>query len=195
MNDIKSKLFISLAAGRFICGLFTMTGILFLAWIVQEIGKDGLSVQSILGTAGAFALNILFCKKVVLNYSARHPYWVLVINSTTFMVDGLMILLFGDVCPYAIVISGVISTLADKAYLHSRKVMQNRVYRGDELTVLGNKLETVAIVAGLAGSGIAMVVPCTTGWIGGLVLVAVTLLTIANYYQIKYLMLLQPEDE
>ena len=195
MNDIKSKLFISLAAGRFICGLFTMTGILFLAWIVQEIGKDGLSVQSILGTAGAFALNILFCKKVVLNYSARHPYWVLVINSTTFMVDGLMILLFGDVCPYAIVISGVISTLADKAYLHSRKVMQNRVYRGDELTVLGNKLETVAIVAGLAGSGIAMAIPCTTGWIGGLVLVAVTLLTIANYYQIKYLMLLQPEDE
>ena len=195
MNDIKSKLFISLAAGRFICGLFTMTGILFLAWIVQEIGKDGLSVQSILGTAGAFALNILFCKKVVLNYSARHPYWVLVINSTTFMVDGLMILLFGDVCPYAIVISGVISTLADKAYLHSRKVMQNRVFSGDELTVLGNKLETVAIVAGLAGSGIAMVVPCTTGWIGGLVLVAVTLLTIANYYQIKYLMLLQPEDE
>ena len=195
MNDIKSKLFISLAAGRFICGLFTMTGILFLAWIVQEIGKDGLSVQSILGTAGAFALNILFCKKVVLNYSARHPYWVLVINSTTFMVDGLMILLFGDVCPYAIVISGVISTLAGKAYLQSRKVMQNRVFSGDELTVLGNKLETVAIVAGLAGSGIAMAIPCTTGWIGGLVLVAVTLLTIANYYQIKYLMLLQPEDE
>ena len=196
IDEIKSKLFVSLAAGRFICGLFTMTGILFLAWIVQEIGKDGLSVQSILGTAGAFALNILFCKKVVLNYSARHPYWVLVINSTTFIADGLMILLFGDVCPYAIVISGVISTLADKAYLHSRKVMQNRVFSGDELTVLGNKLETVAIVAGLAGSGLAMVVPCTTNWIGGLVLVAVTLLTVANYYQIKYLMLLQPpEDE
>lgn len=193
MNDIKSKLFISLAAGRFICGLFTMAGILFLAWIVQEIGKDGLSVQSILGTAGAFALNILFCKKVVLNYSARHPYWVLVINSTTFIVDGLMILLFGDVCPYAIVISGVISTLADKAYLHSRKVMQNRVFSGDELTVLGNKLDTVAIVAGLAGSGLAMVVPCTTNWIGGLVLAAVVLLMVANYYQIKYLMMLQPE--
>ena len=193
MNDIKSKLFLSLAAGRFICGLFAMTGILFLAWIVQEIGKDGISVQSILGTAGAFALNILFCKKIVLNYSAKHPYWVLVINSVTFIVDGLIILLFGDVCPYAVVVSGVISTLADKAYLHSRKVMQNRVFSGDELTVLGNKLETVAIVAGLAGSGLAMVVPCTTGWIGGLVLVAVSLLTVANYYQIKYLMMLQPE--
>ena len=196
IDDVKSKLFVSLAAGRFICGLFTMTGILFLAWIVQAIGKDGLSVQNILGTAGAFGLNILFCKQYVLNYSARHPYWVLVINSVTFMVNGLVILLCGDAYPYAIVISGVISALADKAYLQSRKVMQNRVYRGDELTVLGNKLETVAIVAGLAGSGLAMVVPCTTSWIGGLVLVAVTLLTVANYYQIKYLMLLQPpEDE
>ena len=196
IDEIKSKLFVSLAAGRFICGLFTMTGILFLAWIVQAIGKDGISVQSILGTAGAFGLNILFCRKVVLNYSARHPYWVLVINSVTFAVDGLVILLYGDAFPYAIVISGVISTLADKAYLHSRKVMQNRVFSGDELTVLGNKLETVAIVAGLAGSGLAMVVPCTTGWIGGLVLVAVSMLSIANYYQIKYLMMLQPpEDE
>lgn len=194
MNDIKAKLFISLAAGRFVCGLLATAGILFLAWIVQATGKDGISVQSILATTGAFALNILFCKKVVLNYSARHPYWVLVINSTTFVVDGLVILLFGDVCPYAVVVSGVISTLADKAYLHSRKVMQNRVYSGDELTVLGNKLETVGIVSGLAGSGLAMVVPCTTGWIGGLVLAAVALLTVANYYQIKYLMLLQPSE-
>ena len=195
IDEIKSKLFVSLAAGRFICGLFTMTGILFLAWIVQEIGKDGLSVQSILATAGAFALNILFCKQYVLDYSAKHPYWVLTINSATFLIDGLVILLCGDACPYAIVISGVVSTLADKAYLQSRKVMQNRVFSGDELTVLGNKLDTVAIVAGLAGSGLAMVVPCTTNWIGGILLLAVTLLTIANYYQIKYLLLLQPSEE
>jgi len=194
VNDVKAKLFLALAAGRFICGLFTMTGILFLAWIVQAIGKDGISVQNILATAGAFCLNVLFCKKVVLNYSARHPYWVLTINSVTFIVDGLVILLCGDACPYAIVISGVISALADKAYLQSRKVMQNRVFRGDELTVLGNKLDTVAIVAGLAGSGLAMVVPCTTNWIGGLVLAAVVLLTVANYYQIKYLMMLQPSE-
>ena len=192
IDEIKSKLFVSLAAGRFICGLFALTGILFLAWIVEAIGKDGLSVQNILATTGAFMLNILFCKKVVLDYSARHPYWVLTINSVTFVVDGLVILLCGDACPYAIVVSGVISVLADKAYLQSRKVMQNRVFSGDELTVLGNKLDTIAIVAGLAGSGLAMVVPCTTNWIGGILLVAVALLTVANYYQIKYLMLLQP---
>ena len=96
MNDIKSKLFISLAAGRFICGLLALTGILFLAWVVEVIGKDGLSVQNILATTGAFCLNILFCKKFVLNYSAKHPYWVLAINSVTFVVDGLVILLCGN---------------------------------------------------------------------------------------------------
>lgn len=194
MDDIKSKLFVSLAAGRFICGLLAMAGVLFLAWIVQAIGKDGISVQSILATVGAFGLNVLFCKKYVLDYSAQHPYWVLTINTVTFVIDGLVILLYGDAFPYAVVVSGIVSTLADRAYLQSRKVMVNRVYNGDELTVLGNKLDTIAIVAGLAGSGISMAVPCTTTWIGGTVLCAVVLLTIANYYQIKYLIQLQPKE-
>jgi len=194
MNDIKSKLFLSLAAGRFICGLCAVTGILFTTWIVQTIGQTGISVQNIAATAGAFALGILFTNKGVLNYSVKHPYWVLMINSTTFVVDGLIILLCGDAFPYAVIVSGVISMLADKSYLQSRKVMTNRAYSGDELTILGNKLDIVAIVAAMAGSGIAMVVPCTTTWIGGLLLCAVVLLTVANYYQIKYLLLLQPKE-
>ena len=195
IDDIKSKLFVSLAAGRFICGLCAVTAILFTTWIVQAIGQTGISIQSIGATAGAFALGILFTHKGVLNYSAHHPYWVLVINSVTFVVDGLVILLYGEEVPYAVIISGIISMLADKSYLQSRKVMINRVYSGDELTIMGSKLEIVNIIAGLAGSGLAMVVPCTTTWIGGLVLVAVSLLTIANYYQIKYLMLLQPSED
>ena len=193
-DNIKSKLFISLAAGRFICGLCAVTGILFTAWIVQTIGQTGISVQSIAATAGAFALGLLFTNKGVLNYSAQHPYWVLIINSATFVVDGITILLYGDAYPYVVIVSGVISMLADKSYLQSRKVMTNRAYSGDELTILGNKLDIVAIVAAMAGSGVAMVVPCTTGWIGGLLLCAVALLTVANYYQIKYLLLLQPKE-
>lgn len=195
MNNIKSKLFLSLAAGRFICGLCAVTGILFTTWIVQAIGQTGISVQSIAATAGAFALGVLFTHKGVLDYSAQHPYWVLIINSATFVVDGITILLYGDAYPYVIIVSGVISMLADKSYLQSRKVMTNRAYRGDELTILGNKLDIVAIVAAMAGSGIAMVVPCTTTWIGGLLLCAVVLLTVANYYQIKYLIMLQPKEE
>ena len=192
-DNIKSRLFLSLAAGRFICGLCAVTGILFTAWIVQAIGQTGISVQSIAATAGAFALGVLFTHKGVLDYSAQHPYWVLVINSTTFVVDGLVILLYGDAFPYAVIISGIISMLADKSYLQSRKVMINRTYSGDELTILGSKLDIVNIVAAMAGSGIAMVVPCTTTWIGGLLLGAVALLTVANYYQIKYLVMLQPK--
>lgn len=194
-DNIKSKLFISLTAGRFICGLCAVTGILFTAWIVQEIGQTGISIQSIAATAGAFALGVLFTHKVVLDYSAQHPYWVLCINSATFVVNGLVILLYGDAFPYAVIISGIITMLADKSYVQSRKVMVNRTYSGDELTILGNKLDIVGIVAAMAGSGIAIVVPCTTAWIGGLLLGAVVLLTIANYYQIKYLIQLQPKEE
>lgn len=194
-DNIKSRLFLSLAAGRFICGLCAVTGILFTTWIVQAIGQTGISVQSIAATAGAFALGVLFTHKGVLDYSAQHPYWVLVINSTTFVVDGLVILLYGDAFPYAVIISGIISMLADKSYLQSRKVMINRTYSGDELTILGSKLDIVNIVAAMAGSGIAMVVPCTTTWIGGLLLGAMVLLTVANYYQIKYLLLLQPPKD
>ena len=193
-DTLKSRLFLSLAAGRFICGLCAITGILFTAWIVQAIGQTGISVQSIAATAGAFALGVLFTHKGVLDYSAQHPYWVLVINSTTFVVDGLVILLYGDAFPYAVIISAIISMLADKSYVQSRKVMVNRTYSGDELTILGNKLDIVGIVAAMAGSGIAIVVPCTTGWIGGLLLGVVVLLTIANYYQIKYLIQLQPKE-
>lgn len=194
MNNIKAKLFIALAAGRFICGLCAVTTILFTAWIVQAIGQTGISVQSISATAGAFALGVLFTNKAVLDYSAQHPYWVLAVNSTTFVVDGLVILLYGDTYPYTVIISGVVSMLADKSYLQSRKVMTNRAYSGDELTILGSKLDIVNIVAAMAGSGIAMVVPCTTAWIGGLLLCAVVLLTVANYYQIKYLVMLQPKE-
>lgn len=192
---LKSRLFLSLAAGRFICGLCAITGILFIAWIVQAIGQTGISIQSIVATAGAFCLGVLFTYKGVLDYSAQHPYWVLVINSTTFVVDGLVILLYGDAFPYAVIISGMISMLADKSYLQSRKVMVNRTYSGDELTILGNKLDIISIVAAMAGSGIAIVVPCTTTWIGGIVLGTVALLTVANYYQIKYLLLLQPPKD
>lgn len=194
MNEIKSKLFLSLAAGRFICGLCAVTGILFTAWIVQRIGQTGVAVQSIMATAGAFALGVLFTSKSVLDYSAKHPYWMLVINSTTFVVDGLVILLYGDAFPYVVIVSGIISMLADKSYLQIRKTMTNRTYSGDELTILNNKLEVVAIVAAMAGSGLAMAVPCTTTWIGVLLLCAVSLLVVANYYQIKYLLLLQPKE-
>ena len=119
---------------------------------------------------------------------------MLIINSATFVVDGVVILVYGDAFPYIVIVSGIISMLADKSYLQIRKTMTNRTYSGDELTILNNKLEVVAIVAAMAGSGIAMVVPCTTTWIGTLLLCAVAFLVVANYYQIKYLLLLQPKE-
>ena len=193
--DTKTKLFLSLAMGRAICGFCAMTGILFLTWLTENLGKTGLSLSEILGTIGMVILTVLFANKTVLQYTAKVPYKTLVVNSATFIVDGITILLLGDYCPYAVLVSGVLSTMCDKAYLQSRKILFNRVYHGDELTLIGNRLEVIAIVAALGGSAVAIVVPATTNILASAVIIAAVLLTIANYYQIKYLLILQDTDD
>lgn len=189
--DTKTKLFVALAAGRAVCGFCSLTGILFLMWLTTHIGKTGLSLFEILGTASAVILSMLFASKKVLAWSASVPYRILVINSTTFMVDALVILLLADEHPYTVLVTGVVSAMCDKAYLQSRKILINRVYHGDELSLIGNRLEMIAVVAGLAGSALAIEIPADTEVIAIIVMIAVSLLTISNYYQIKYLLLLQ----
>lgn len=189
--DTKTKLFIALAAGRGICGFCALTGILFLMWLTTHIGKTGMALFEILGTVGAVILSVLLANKTVLTWSASVPYRILVINTITFMVDALVILLLADEYPYMVLVTGVISTLCDKSYLQSRKVLINRVYHGDELSLIGNRLEVIVVVAGLAGSALAIEVPADTTIIAIIMMIAVALLTISNYYQIKYLLLLQ----
>jgi hypothetical protein len=193
--NTRAKLFLALAAGRTICGFCALAGILFLTWLTENLGKTGLSLSQILGTIGMVILTVLFANKTVLQYTAKVPYKTLVVNSTTFLVDGITILLLGDYCPYAVLVSGVLSTMCDKAYLQSRKVLFNRVYHGDELTLIGNRLDVIAIVAALGGSATAIVVPATTVILAAVVIIAAILLTVANYYQIKYLLLLQDSDD
>lgn len=192
--DTKTKLFLSLAAGRAVCGFSALTGILFLMWLTSHIGKTGLSLFEILGTASAVILAMLFASKKVLSWSASVPYRILAINSTTFVVDALVILLLADEYPYMVLVTGVVSAMCDKGYLQSRKVLINRVYSGDELSLIGNRLEVIVVVAGLAGSALAIEVPADTTIIAIIMMIAVALLTIANYYQIKYLLLLQDTD-
>ena len=193
--DTKTKLFLSLAAGRAVCGFSALTGILFLMWLTSHIGKTGLSLFEILGTASAVILAMLFASKKVLSWSASVPYRILAINSTTFVVDALVILLLADEYPYMVLVTGVVSAMCDKGYLQSRKVLINRVYSGDELSLIGNRLEVIVVVAGLAGSALAIEVPADTTIIAIIMMIAVALLTIANYYQIKYLLLLQDTDD
>ena len=192
--DTKTRLFIALAAGRMICGICAMTGVLFIAWITEALGKTGISIWQIVGTIGMVVLTVLFANKAVLQYTATVPYKALMVNFVTFIADGLIILLLGDYCPWAVLISGVLSTMCDKAYLQSRKVLFNRVYHGDEITLIGNRLDIIALVAALGGSAVAIIIPATTTALGTIVIIAATLLTIANYYQIRYLLLLQGDD-
>lgn len=193
--NTKTKLFIALAAGRATCGFCTLTGILFLVWLAEALGKTGLSLSETAGTIGMAILMTVFTKEEVLKATAEIPYKILVVNSATFLLDALVILLLGDVWPYIVLISGVISVMCDKTYLQSRKVLFNRVYHGDELTLIGNRLDVINIAAALGGSTLAIVVPATTTNLALVIIIADVVLTISNYYQIKYLLVLQDDGD
>lgn len=188
--ELKDRLFLALAAGRFTCGFCVLTAILFTTWLAENLGKTGLSLSQTFTTVGMAILTVVFARKAILKYTATIPYKILIWNSATFFIDAAVVYFVADTYPYVVLVSGVVSVMCDKAYLQSRKVLFNRVYSGDELTLTGNRLEIINIVAALGGSAVAMVVPATTTNIAIIILVADAVLTIANYYQIKYLLLL-----
>lgn len=193
--NTKTKLFLALAAGRATCGFCTLTGILFLTWLTGALGKTGLSLSEAAGTVGMAILMAVFTKEEVLKATAEIPYRILVVNSATFLLDALVILLLGDIWPYVVLVSGVISVMCDRTYLQSRKVLFNRVYHGDELTLISNRLDVINIAAALGGSTLAIVVPATTTNLALIIILADVVLTISNYYQIKYLLVLQDDGD
>ena len=195
MNALHDKLFFALAAGRLVCGMAVMANILMLTWCVNTIGQDGMSFHTIIGTAGMFFLTAAFTKSLVIEYSAAHPYKLLIISSVVFALNAIMILLLGNILPYCVLIGCCVTVLTDKTYLFARKALFNRVYAGDKNTKLGAKLDLVNTVAGVAGGGIAILLPCNLEVISLIIFVSNIFITIANYYQIKLLLLLQPENK
>ena len=193
MNN-KTKLFLALAVGRAACGFCMLTGIIFLTWLTENLGKTGLSLSEMGNTVGVSILTVLFSSKVVLKYTATIPYKILVLNSSAFLIDAGAVYFLGDICPYVVLVSGVMSVMCDRTYIQSRKVLFNRVYHGDELTLIGNRLDVIGIIAALGGSSLAIVVPATTTALAVVMVIIAIILTISNYYQIKYLLMLQPAE-
>lgn len=195
MNALHDKLFLALAAGRLFCGLAIMANILMLTWCVKHIGQDGMSFNSILATAGMFILTLAFTKNIVIRWSADHPYPILIVSSVVYFITAVMILLVGEILPYSVLIGCCISSLIDRAYVLARKALFNRVYYGDKNTKLGTTLDLVNAVAGCAGGGIAMLLPCNLAMIAGIIFVVNVFVTLSNYFQIKYLLMLQPKNK
>lgn len=87
--DVETKLFIALAIGRTICGLCAVSAVLFTVWLVQTIGQSGVSINKIAATAWLVIITTIFAHKAILDYSADHPYWVLIINTIMLVIDGV----------------------------------------------------------------------------------------------------------
>ena len=192
--DLKTKLFLAVAAGRAICGICTLNGVLLLAWIADNLGKTGLSYKEIAGTIGMAFLTALFANRAIVKYSATIPYRIMVVSSMTFMIDAIVIYCVGDICPYAVLVFGTLAAVTDRSYVMARKVLFNRVYHGDELTLVTAWLDLIGVAAAMGGAAAAAIIPATTTAMAIIIIIADTSLTLSNYCQIKLLLTILGDD-
>lgn len=190
----KTKLFLALAAGRAICGMLVLHGVLLIAWIADNLGKTGLSYRELAGTIGMAILTALFANRAVVKYAAKVPYRIMVISSAAFMLDAIIIYCVGDICPYAVLVFGTMAAVTDKSYVMSRKVLFNRAYHGDELTLITAWLDLIGVAAAMGGAAAAAIIPATTTVMAIVIVTASAGLTISNYYQIKLLLTILGDD-
>ena len=192
--DLKTKLFLAVAAGRAICGFMVLHGVLLLSWVANTLGKTGLSYKEIAGTIGMAFLTALFANRAVVKYAAKVPYRIMVISSMTFMIDAIVIYCVGDICPYAVLIFGTLAAVTDKSYVMARKVLFNRVYHGDELTLVTAWLDLIGVAAAMGGAAAAAIIPATTTAMAIIIIIADASLTLSNYCQIKLLLTILGDD-
>lgn len=178
-------LFWYMAAGRVLgAGLGALDSILFINWLVLALGQAGTSARQSAVMIGGFLVVTLFTRKTVIFMAARKPYCLLFLNSVMWVLDAAVILLYGNQCPWIVVIFGAIGVMCDQCYVQSRKVLLNRAIHGDELSIFNNKLDMVGMLAAIAGTTAAVLFEPTLVNIAIVTVITIVLLTPVNVGQI-----------
>ena len=178
-------LFWYMAAGRVLgAGLGALDSILFINWLVLALGQVGTSARQTAVMIGGFLVVTLFTRKTVIFMAARKPYCLLFLNSVMWVLDAAVILLYGNQCPWIVVIFGAIGVMCDQCYVQSRKVLLNRAIHGDELSIFNNKLDMVGMLAAIAGTTAAVLFEPTLVNIAIVTVITIVLLTPVNIGQI-----------
>lgn len=178
-------LFWYMAAGRVLgAGLGALDSILFINWLVLALGQAGTSLRQSAVMVGGFLVVTLFTRKTVIFMAARKPYCLLFLNSVMWVLDAAVILLYGNQCPWIVVIFGAIGVMCDQCYVQSRKVLINRAIHGDELSIFNNKLDMVGMLAAIAGTTAAVLFEPTLVNIAIITFITIALLTPVNVGQI-----------
>lgn len=178
-------LFWYMAGGRVLgAGMGALNGILFINWLVLALGQAGTSARQAAVMVGGFLVVTLFTRKTVIFMAARKPYCLLFLNSVAWALDVVVILSYGNQCPWIVVIFGAIGVMCDQCYVQSRKVLVNRAIHGDELSIFNNKLDMIGMLAAIAGTTAAVLFEPTLVNIAIITFITIVLLTPVNIGQI-----------
>ena len=189
-------LFWYMAAGRVLgAGLGALDSILFINWLVLALGQAGTSLRQSAVMVGGFLVVTLFTRKTVIFMAARKPYCLLFLNSVMWILDAAVILLYGNQCPWIVVIFGAIGVMCDQCYVQSRKVLINRAIHGDELSSFNNKLDMVGMLAAIVGTTMAVLFEPTLVNIAIVTVITIVLLTPVNVGQIYCLVKMAAEKK
>lgn len=182
-----NSLFMSYALGRiFSSVLCSAMGIIFLTWLVNTLGQQGIGVQEIAGTIAGLIVTIMFSTKAVLEWAATRPYQLVVYYTVCMIIDITIVFTCQDL-PWLILGSSAFTSVGPTIFYEARAVMLNRVMASDKLTLFGNRLNIISIVGVLAGSGLGMIIPVSLDAVGWISLTYLILIVQANLWQIREL--------
>lgn len=189
-------LFWYMAAGRVLgAGLGALDSILFINWLVLALGQAGTSLRQSAVMIGGFLVVTLFTRKTIIFMAARKPYCLLFLNSVMWVLDAVVILAYGNQCPWIVVVFGAIGVMCDGCYVQSRKVLVNRAIHGDELSIFNNKLDMIGMLAAIAGTTAAVLFEPTLVNIAIITFITIVLLTPVNIGQIYCLVKMAAEKK
>jgi len=184
---MKSTLFMSYALGRIFSGtLCSAMGIIFVTWLVNTLGQQGIGIQEIAGTIAGLIVTIMFSTKAVLDWAANRPYQLVVYYTICMIVDITIVFTCQDM-PWLILGSSAFTSVGPTIFYEARAVMLNRVMASDKLTLFGNRLNIISIMSVLAGSGLGMIIPVSLDAVGWISLTYMILIIQVNLWQIREL--------
>ena len=184
---MKDSLFMSYALGRVFSGtLCSAMGIIFVTWLVNTLGQQGIGIQEIAGTIAGLIVTIMFSTKAVLDWAANRPYQLVVYYTVCMIIDITIVFTCQDL-PWLILGSSAFTSVGPTIFYEARAVMLNRVMASDKLTLFGNRLDIISIISVLAGSGLGMIIPVSLDAVGWISLTYMILIIQVNLWQIREL--------
>ena len=184
---MKDSLFMSYALGRIFSGtLCSAMGIIFVTWLVNTLGQQGIGIQEIAGTIAGLVVTIMFSTKAVLDWAANRPYQLVIYYTICMIVDITIVFSCQDL-PWLILGSSAFTSVGPTIFYEARAVMLNRVMASDKLTLFGNRLDIISIISVLAGSGLGMIIPVSLDAVGWISLTYMILIIQVNLWQIREL--------